>query len=105
MVRVRADAGRSRDRGSFHRVSRAAMGVPGSDGDDKGTRSDGLLHPGAPKRFPVESGDVLVIEVTKSIGFRGRCPEQFAELVEGTACVGPRRIEEGLPPPLAPALA
>jgi hypothetical protein len=81
------------------------MGFPGSYGDDRGARSDGLSHPIALMRFPVESGDVLVIEVTKSIGFRGRCPEQFAELVEGTACVGPRRIEEGLPPPLAPALA
>lgn len=105
MVRVRVDAGRSRDRGSFHRVSRVATGLPGSDGDDKGTRSDGLLHPGAPTRFPVESGDVLVIEVTRAIGLRGRRLERFAGSVEGTAHINLRCIEEGLPPPLAPAFA
>ena len=37
----------------------------------------------------------------RSIGFRGRCPEQFAELVEAAAYVNLRCIEEGQPPPPA----
>lgn len=101
MVRVRLDAGRIRDWESFHRVFRETMGFPGSYGDDMDAWIDFMSHPGELTRLPVESGDVLVLEVTRSIGFRARCPEQFAELVEGTACVNLRCIEEGQPPALA----
>ena len=101
MVRVRVVAGRITDWGSFHRAFREAMGFPGSYGDDMDAWIGCLSNPGALTRVAVEPGDVLVIEVAKSIGFRGRCPEQFAELVEGAAYVNLRCIEEGQPPPLA----
>ena len=76
-------------------------GLPGSYGDDMDAWIDCLSNPATRTRVPVEPGDVLVIEIAKSIGFRGRCPEQFAELVEGAAYVNLRCIEEGQPPPLA----
>jgi RNAse (barnase) inhibitor barstar len=101
MVRVRVNAGRITDWDSFHRVFREAMGFPGSYGDDMDAWIDCMSNPSILTRIPVESGDVLVVEVARSIGFRGRCPEQFAELVEGAACVNLRCIEEGQPPPLA----
>jgi RNAse (barnase) inhibitor barstar len=94
MIRVRVNAGRIKDWESFHRVFREAMGFRGSYGDDM----DGWIEC---MTKLVESGEDLVIEVAKSIGFRGRCPEQFAELVEGTAYVNLRCSEEGQPPPLA----
>ena len=96
MGRVRVDAGRIRDWESFHLAFREAMGFPDSYGDDMDAWIDGVLT-----RAAVEPGDVLVVEVVKSIGFRGRCPDQFAEMVEGTAYVNLRCIEEGQPPPLA----
>jgi RNAse (barnase) inhibitor barstar len=96
MVRVRVNAGRIMDWESFHRVFREAMGFPGSSGDDMDAWIDCMLT-----RMAVEPGAVLVVEVVRSIGFRLRCPEQFAELVEGTAYVNLRCIEEGRPPPLA----
>jgi RNAse (barnase) inhibitor barstar len=101
MVRVRVNAGRIKDWESFHRVFREVMGFPGSYGDDMDAWIDCMSNPGVLTRVPVESGDVLVIEVARSVGFRGRCPEQFAELVEGAAFVNLRCIEEGQSPPLA----
>ena len=101
MVRVRVNAGRITGWDSFHRVFREAMGFPGSYGDDMDAWIDCLSNPGALTRVPVEPGDVLVIEVAKSIVFRGRCPQQFAELVEGAAYVNLRCIKEGQLPPLA----
>ena len=101
MVRVRLNAGRITDWESFHRVFREAMGFPGSYGEDMDAWIECMSHLGVLTRVPVETGGVLVIEVAKSIGFRGRCPEQFAELVEGTTYVNLRFVEEGQPPPLA----
>jgi RNAse (barnase) inhibitor barstar len=101
MVRVRLDAGRITDWISFHRVFREAMGFPGSYGDDMDAWIDFMSRPGDRTRFPVEAGDVLVIELARSIGFRGRCPEQFAELIEAAAYVNLRCTEEGRTPPLA----
>jgi RNAse (barnase) inhibitor barstar len=101
MIRVRVNAGRIRDWASFHRVFREAMGFPESYGDDMDAWIDCMSHPGVLTRAPVGVGDVLVIEVAKSIGFRGRCPEQFAELVEAAAYVNLRCAEDGQPPSLA----
>jgi RNAse (barnase) inhibitor barstar len=101
MVRVRVNAGRIRDWESFHRVFRETMGFPGSYGDDMDAWIECMSNPGVLTRVPVESGDVLVIEFLRSVGFRSRCPEQFAELVEGVAYVNLRRVEEGQLAPLA----
>jgi hypothetical protein len=52
-------------------------------------------------RVPVEPDGFLVVRVTRSLGFRGRCPGLFAELAEAAAYVNHRYAEEGLPPTLA----
>ena len=98
MARVRVDAGHIRDWGSFHRAFKEAMGFPGSYGEDMDAWIDGM---GDLARVAVGPGGLLVIEVANAIGFRGRCPELFAELVEAAAYVNHRYAEEGLPPPLA----
>ncbi len=79
MARVRVDAGHIRDWGSFHWI-------------------ECMSRLGELTRVAVEPGGLLVIEVARSIGFRGRCPKQF---VEAAAYVNHRYAEEGLPPPLA----
>jgi RNAse (barnase) inhibitor barstar len=94
MVRVRVNAGRIKDWESFHRVFREAMGFPGSYGDDMDAWIDCMSNPSVLTQVPVECGDVLVIEVARSVGLRGRCPK----LVEGTAYVNRRYVEgDGIP--------
>ena len=88
MVRVRVNAGRIKDWESFHRIFQQAMGFPGSYAEDMDAWIECMSHLGVLTQVPVEAGDVLVIEVAKSLGFRGRCPEQFAELVEGPCMFG-----------------
>ena len=88
MSRVRVDAGRITDWESFHRVFGEAMGLPRPYGEGMDAWIDGMSHLG-------EAEAILIIEVAKSIGFRCRCPEQFAELVECTALVNHRFAEEG----------
>jgi RNAse (barnase) inhibitor barstar len=97
MARVRVDAGHIGDWGSFHRVFREAMGFPGSHGEDMDAWIECMREL---TRAAARPGGLLVVEVARSIGFRGRCPEQFAELVEAAAYVNHRYEEEGLPPPL-----
>ena len=105
MARVRVDAGRIVDRDSFHRTFREVMGFPAAYAMDMGAWIVCMSHLGDPEagmtRVAFEPGGVLVIEIAKAIGFRGRCPELFAELVECTAFVNHRFAEEGQPPPLA----
>ena len=105
MARIRVDAGRIVDWDSFHRVFQEAMGLPVSYAKDMDAWIDCMSHLGVPEagmtRVGIEPGGVLVIEIAKAIGFRGRCPEQFAELVECTAFVNHRFEEAGQPPPLA----
>jgi hypothetical protein len=91
---VRVDAGLIRDWGSFHRAFAEAMGFLGDYGEDMDAWIEGM---GDLARVAVEPGGLLVVEVVRSIGFRGRCPEQF----EAAAYVNHRYAEEGLPPPLA----
>jgi hypothetical protein len=101
MVRVRVDAGHIKDWGSFHRAFRESMGFVGDYGDDMDAWIECMSRLGDLTRVAAGPGGVLVIEVANAIGFRGRCPEQFAELVEAAAYVNHRYVEEGLPPPLA----
>jgi RNAse (barnase) inhibitor barstar len=101
MARVRVDAGHIRDCGSFHRAFAEAMGFPVGYGSDMDAWIECMSRLGELTRVTVEPGGVLVVEVARSIGFRGRCPEQFAELVEAAVYVNHRYAEEGLPPPLA----
>ena len=101
MARVRVDAGHIRDWGSFHRVFREAMGFPGSYGEDMDAWIECMSRLGERTRVTIEPGGLLVVEVARSLGFRGRCPGLFAEMVEAAAYVNHRYAEEGLPPPLA----
>jgi RNAse (barnase) inhibitor barstar len=98
MARVRVDGGHIRDWESFPRAFRRAMGFPAASGEDMDAWIECV---GELTRAAVEPGGLLVVEVARAIGFRGRCPEQFAVLVEAAAYVNHRFQDEGLPPPLA----
>jgi RNAse (barnase) inhibitor barstar len=101
MARVRVDAGHIKDWDSFHRSFSEVMGFPKGYGEDMDAWIECMSRVGELTRVTVEPGGLLVVEVGRSLGFRGRCPEQFAELVEVAAYVNHRYAEEGLPPPLA----
>jgi hypothetical protein len=49
----------------------------------------------------VASGEILVLRIDVAFGFRRRCPEQYAALVECSAFVNFRRTESGKAPVLA----
>ena len=52
-------------------------------------------------RSPVRPGELLTLRLDDATDFDVRCPEQFAALVECTAFVNHRRMEQGQPPVLA----
>jgi RNAse (barnase) inhibitor barstar len=84
---------------SFHQAFQEAMGFPVSYAKDMDAWIDCMSY-----LCDAEAGltgGVLVIEIAKAVGFKSRCPEQFAELVECTALVNHRFVEEGQSPPLA----
>lgn len=54
-----------------------------------------------PDEFIARSGDVLTLQLNDVAGFADRCPEQYAALIECSAFVNWRRIEQGERPILA----
>jgi hypothetical protein len=104
-VTVNVDSAAIRDWDTFHDVFKAAFGFPEfygrnmnawidcmTDLDDPGT---GMTTVHAPP------GGILVLQLEGVGDFMRRCPEQYAAVVECSAFVNWRRLEQGEDPVLA----
>jgi hypothetical protein len=104
-VTVRIDVSGIRDWNSFHDAFQKVFGYPRfygrnmnawidcmTDLDDPGT---GMTSVHAPP------GGVVALQIDGAGEFMRRCPEQYAALVECSAFVNWRRMEQGEPPVLA----
>ena len=104
-VTVRIDASEIRDWDSFHDVFQKAFGFPTFYGRNMNAWIDcmtDLDDPGAGMtsvHAPVEG--VVALQLEGVGDFMRRCPEQYAAVVECSAVVNLRRMEQGEPPGLA----
>jgi hypothetical protein len=98
---IRIDASKIRDWESFHAVFASELGFPPYYGRNMDAWVDCLTYAddaGAGMvRMPVPRGEVLTLLVEDAGRFRHRCPEQYAALIECSAAVNQRRIEQGEP--------
>lgn len=90
---------------SFHSVFHEVFGFPDFYGRNMDAWIDCLTSLDAPDegmtRVHAPPGGVLVLQLDHSADFAGRCPKQYAALVECAAFVNWRKIEVGEGPVLA----
>ena len=83
---------------SFHDVFAAALGFPEFYGRNMDAWIDCLTYADEAdgmRSFTVSPGDLLTLRLDDAGAFAVRCPEQFAAVVECSAFVNWRRIEQG----------
>jgi hypothetical protein len=106
---IRIDASRIRDWGTFHSVFQNALGFPGYYGRNMDAWIDCLTYADDAQAgmvaTPVPRGKVLTLLIEDAGRFRNRCPEQYDALIEGSAAVNNRRIEQGEPAVLVLAMS
>jgi len=102
---VRIDATRIRDWDSFHAVFSEAMGFPEFYGANMSAWVDCMTSLDDPAdgmtTQHVSPGAVLTLQIDGVDDFASRCPEQYEALIECSAFVNWRRIEQGAPAVLA----
>ena len=90
------------DRESYHASFAEALCFPEFYGRNMDAWVDCLTYEDdGMTAFPVEAGDVLVIQLQGCKDFRDRCPELYEAPADGAAFVNWRRIEMGERPILA----
>jgi hypothetical protein len=99
MFVVEIDCNKITDGQSLHDVFAAAFGFPAFYGRNMDAWIDCLTcldDPGAGMTsIHVGPGEILVLALHNATGFKTRCPELFAAVVECAAFVNWRRIEKG----------
>ena len=80
------------------------LGFPKLYGRNLNTWIDCLTYPDQQDGMTtvaVEPGDVLTLQLDEGSAFAGRCPDQYAAVIEAAAFVNWRRIKSGLRPIIA----
>jgi hypothetical protein len=101
MATVRFETSKISDWDSFHIASREAFGFPDFYGMNMNAWIDCLTYidlADGMSRFELAPGETLNIEVTDTESFNSRVPEIFDALVECTAFVNQRHLEDGKRP-------
>ena len=102
---VQIDASKIRDWDTFHDHFSEALGFPEFYGRNMNAWNDCMTYLDAPEdamtTIHVEPGDVLVLCVSGARDLKKRCPELYDALIECTAFVNYRRIQQGQPAVLA----
>ena len=87
---------------SFHTTFAATLGFPDFYGRNMNAWVDCLTYEDdGMTAFPIDTGDVLTLQLQDCKDFRARCPEIYEALVDCAAFVNWRRIEMGERPILA----
>jgi hypothetical protein len=89
---------------SFHDVFANALGFPEFYGRNMNAWVDCLTYADEDdgmRNVVVPAGEVLTLELDGVASFAKRCPEQYAAVVESSAFVNWRRIEQGERPIVA----
>ncbi len=96
---VRIDGRQIKDWGTFHAVFAAAFGFPGFYGRNMDAWIDCMTHLDDPdaemSTVHVPRGSVITIQIDHVQEFTARCPKQYASLIECSAFVNWRRVEQG----------
>lgn len=99
------DTGRIVDWTTFHTVFAELMGFPDFYGTNMDAWIDCMTYvddgSAGMSKVTVDRGAVLTLQVEGVTEFADRCPDQFAALVDATAFVNWRRIDQGEPAVLA----
>ena len=104
MAKVQINAEAITDWQSFHNVFKHELGFPDFYGMNMNAWIDCLTYldeDDGMSRFHLAEGERLQIEITETEGFRARVPEIYNALVECTAFVNQRYVEQGKQPVLA----
>jgi hypothetical protein len=89
---------------SFHHMCKDIFGFPTFYGMNMDAWIDCLTYldeDDGMSRFHLTPGESLCIKVTHTKQFRQRVPDVFTALIESSAVVNQRHIEDGKPPMLA----
>ncbi len=96
---VRIDATRIRDWESFHAVFQETMGFPEFYGANMDAWNDCMSYLDDPAAgmtaHHVPPGGVVTLQIDGVDDFASRCPDQYEALVECSAFVNWRRVEQG----------
>jgi hypothetical protein len=102
---VNLDTSRIHDWDSFHDLFMEVFGFPDYYGRNMDAWIDCMTYLDEPDtgmtRVWTPRGDVLTTQLEHAADFAQRCPEQYASLIECSAFVNYRRIEQGQRPVLA----
>ena len=103
--KVSIDCERITDRSSFHSVFAEAFGFPGFYGQNMNAWIDCMSFLDAPEEEMTSvhclPGTVVTLELQNIKGFRTRCPDLYAALIECSAFVNWRLNEAGRQPVIA----
>ena len=96
---VKLDCQRMRDWDTFHDVFAETFGFPGFYGRNMNAWIDCMTDlddaNAGMTAIRIQPGNVLTLQLEAVNDFAVRCPDQYAALVECTAFVNWRRIEQG----------
>lgn len=102
---IRIPADQITDWDSFHTVFQSALGFAGFYGRNMDAWIDCMTCIDDPSsgmtKVSVPAGEILTLRVDDAPDFRRRCPEQYEALIECSAFVNHRRMEQGGAPVLA----
>jgi hypothetical protein len=94
---------------SFHDTFAAMLGFPAFYGRNMNAWIDCMGYiddaESGMTSVAISAGTILTLRLDRAQDFERRCPEQYRELIEGTAAVNQRRLETGDEPILALMLA
>jgi len=104
MAKVRLNTKQIEDWKSFHQLCKCEFGFPDFYGANMDAWIDCLSYftePEEMSRFILKKGELLHIEISDTEDFNTRLPEIFDALVECSAFVNRRFVENGEPPVLS----
>jgi len=84
---------------SFHETIAELFGFPDNYGKNMDSWIDYMTHVDEPEtgmtKTTLDVGESLLLEITESRAFKGRCRDQFDALVECSAIVNQRFLDDG----------
>ncbi|MDQ3043156.1 MAG: barstar family protein [Acidobacteriota bacterium] len=106
MAKVRLNSKQIKDWKSFHLLCKSKFGFPDFYGTNMNAWIDCLScldneEEDRMSRFTLEKGELLHIEISDTEDFNSRLPEIFDALVECSAFVNRRYVDDGKPPVLS----
>jgi hypothetical protein len=102
---IKINAAQISDWQTFHAVFKSELGFPAFYGENMDAWIDCMAYIDDPNSgmtsVNVSTDELAVLEISNTLSFKEKCPDQYEALIDCAAVVNRRKSESGRPPILA----